>query len=218
MIFKMPFSIKSLFSFRKKAKERELFERSIQVTIKYLQEEIALYVDAIDYAEKTHGKNEHAYKMVTSLHFILLSFCDIMIVIKYLSMNSLDEHEKNYFARSFALLCYEFLMDSGVIFSKELQPQVDKLNNKVVSNHFVIVWSMYKSLNKNVKFLKTIRHEIIGHKKRNIVEQHIQISSLDVKQIEGLSMQFFLFIYHMLKFKKAFQAEMLAYISSPKTP
>ena len=118
------------------------------------------------------------------IHFSL-SILDITITFKnYDTTGSDNWEEANYFSRIMALVCYELLKNSssvshfGVEKYKDIEGAAQLIKNVEEKSRLI---SRYYS--ENSKFLKEIRHFLIGHRKGTGTEQAIKTREISNSKI-----------------------------------
>ena len=192
------------------SRDRKSFEKSIDGSIIILKEEISMFITVIEQTEQKFGKNNKAKLMVSSVQFILLSLADIMILIKYFTKPNNNSNDKNLFDRTLAIHYYEFFQDAGKILGSELEKQLNSLKNKEVENEFNRLKIVFKIIRKKyVEMVKPLRMKVSAHKERDITIQHKLIESVNIDDMENLSIQFFYFVLLFIKFKTNFQRKSL---------
>lgn len=198
--------LKKYLTKKRSNRDRKNFEKSIDKSIIILKEEVSMFITVIEQTEQKFGKSDKAKLMVSSIQFLLLSLADIMILIKYFTLPNNNENDKNLFARTLAIHYYEFFQDAGKILGNELEEQLSLLKNKEVNNEFSLVKNTFKNIRKQyVQMVKPLRMKTAAHKERDIAIQYKLIESVNIDDMEKLSIQFFLFALLFIKFKTSFQ-------------
>jgi hypothetical protein len=167
-----------------------------------LHEEVITFSKAVDLIEEEQGKNDEAAKLSTAFPFLNLSMLDILILNKqYLNTN--DAIEKNFICRTSAQHMYEFLEDGAKVLGKEMNFTTQLLNNKQIN---ICLKELRRSFNR-IKDelhtpLKKLRHNVSGHKDRDIRNQ-LQISrSINIEDFQHNFSVFMQLFVQLTKFKR----------------
>jgi hypothetical protein len=175
--------------------------------IKKITEEVDVFCESLEVTEAEYGKNDEAAKIATIFPFLDLSMLDIIILCRqYLSTE--DKLEQNFICRTSAQHMYEFLEDGTEVFGKQIKSLVDTLNDvnlnallKDLRIQFRSLWSKYHGT------LKELRHNVSGHKDRDVRVQLKISKSIDVKQFQQLLLDFVGFFSSVTQFKLAVAEE-----------
>lgn len=166
----------------------------IDKTILFLKEEVDAYSKMVGNLELKYGKHNDATKAITIFPFLDLSMIDILILNKQYA-NTNDSIEKNFICRTAAQHMYEFLEDGAKALGKELTSLVNILNDTQIN---LELKELRKSFNKlkddHHLSLKELRHNVSGHKDRDIIKQlkiSNEINFIDFQENFIYFMQFF---------------------------
>lgn len=141
-----------------------------------IKEEVEMFSKAIEHVEAKYGKHNEAAEVSTIFPFLNLSMLDILILHKqYLSTK--DSVERNFICRTAAQHMYEFLEDGSKALGKQINYTTDKLNNTQINLELKSLRKSFNELKAELHTpLKELRHNVSGHKDRDIRKQ-LQISN-----------------------------------------
>ena len=184
-----------------------------------LKEEVDLYSKALEVIEGKYGKIKEASEIATVFPFLDLSFLDILILHK-LYINTTDSVEKNFICRTSAQHMYEFLEDGSKVLGKQMDYIIRHLNNTQITNELTALRKAFNKLKKELHTpLKELRHNVSGHKDRDIQKQLLISNTIDLIDFQRNFILFMLFFVQLTKFKKLVQNEIIQKQknSSPKS-
>ena len=177
--------------------------------ISTIKEEVDLYSKVLNLVEDKYGKHNEAAELATIFPFLNLSMLDIMILHKqYLSTT--NKIEKNFICRTAAHHMYEFLEDAAGVLGKQMNFTVDRLNNTFIDAEVKSLRKSFNELKAELHTpLKKLRHNVSGHKDRDIRNQ-IEISNaINLVEFQKNFVLFMLFFARFTLFKNSITDETL---------
>jgi hypothetical protein len=180
--------------------EKAIFD--INKSIQILKEEVDMFSQAIEVVEAKYGKSEEAAEISTIFPFLNLSMLDILILSKqYLSTN--DKIEQNFICRTAAQHMYEFLEDGSKVLGKQIGFITDKLNNQQIDTKLKELRKSFNELKKELHTpLKRLRHNVSGHKDRDIRNQLAISNSINIDDFQENFFGFMRFFMTLTAFKR----------------
>jgi hypothetical protein len=174
----------------------------IDKTILSLKEEVDTFSKALDLVETKYGKNEEAAEVSTIFPFLNLSMLDILILHKQY-LNTKDSIEKNFICRTAAQHMYEFLEDGSKALGKQMNYYTDKLNDTEINLEIKVLRKSFNELKAELHTpLKELRHNVSGHKDRNIRQQLAISNGINIIEFQKNFILFMLFFLKLTLFKK----------------
>lgn len=127
---------------------------------------------------------------------------DIFILSKqYLSTS--DTIEKNFICRTAAHHMYEFLEDGSKALGKQINFLPEKFNNSEFDLRLKELRKLFNDLKKELHSdLKKLRHNVSGHKDRDIRNQLLISSTINIVDFQKNFFLFMQFFIELNKFKK----------------
>ena len=174
----------------------------INKSILLLKEEVDMFSRAIDVVEAKYGKSNEAAEVSTIFPFLNLSIIDILILSKqYLSTN--DAIEKNFICRTTAQHMYEFLEDASKALGKQINLITDELSNEQIDIKLKELRKSFNGLKKDLhEPLKKLRHNVSGHKDRNIRNQLAISNAINIDEFQENFFRFIQFSFTLTAFKR----------------
>lgn len=175
---------------------------NIDKAILSIKEEVDTFSKALDFVEEKYGKNNEAAEVSTIFPFLNLSMLDILILHK-LYLNAKDSIEKNFICRTAAQHMYEFLEDGSKALGKQMNHYTNKLNDTEINLELKAIRKSFNELKTELHIpLKELRHNVSGHKDRNI-RQQLEISNgINIIDFQKNFLLFMLFFIKLTLFKK----------------
>ena len=173
----------------------------INTSITKIRAEVILFSEAINFIENKYGKSTEAAELSTIFPFLDLSMVDILILYRqYLTTN--NAIEKNFICRSGGHHMYEFLEDASRALGKQLNYTTDRLNNATLNDELKSLRISFYKLKKEFHVqLKELRHNVSGHKDRDIRTQLAISDSINIADFERTFMLFMKFFLALIQFK-----------------
>lgn len=167
-----------------------------------IKEEVDLFSKALDLIELKYGKHDEAAEVSTIFPFLNLSMLDILILHKqYVSTN--DAVEKNFICRTAAQHMYEFLEDSSKALGKQMNYLIDNLNDLDINLELKELRKSFNELKAELHSpLKKLRHNVSGHKDRDIRNQLAISNTINIIDFQKNFVLFMLFFLTLTQFKK----------------
>jgi len=167
-----------------------------------IKEEVDLFSKAIDVVELKYGKHDEAAGVSTIFPFLNLSMLDILVLHKqYLSTN--DSIEKNFICRTAAQHMYEFLEDSSKALGKQMNYLIGKLNDTEIDLELKALRKSFNELKAELHTsLKKLRHNVAGHKDRDIRNQLAISNAINIVDFQKNFILFMLFFITLTQFKR----------------
>lgn len=167
-----------------------------------IKEEVDLFAKAIDVVEEKYGKHDEAAEISTIFPFLNLSMLDILVLHKqYLSTT--DIIERNFVCRTAAQHMYEFLEDGSKALGKQMNYFTDKLNDTEINLELKALRKSFNELKTELhSYLKELRHNVSGHKDRNIRQQLAISKGINIVDFQKNFLLFMLFFIKLTLFKK----------------
>ena len=174
---------------------------NINKAILEIKEEVDLFSKAVDQIELKYGKHSEAAEVATIFPFLNLSMLDILVLHKqYLSTTDLIE--KNFICRTAAQHMYEFLEDGSKALGKQIN-FLGKLNNAQISLELKGLRKSFNELKSELhQPLKKLRHNVSGHKDRDIRNQLALSNSINIIDFQKNFILFMLFFISLTQLKR----------------
>lgn len=134
----------------------------------------------------TDKEFQYLHKFYDKFLYLLLNHRDLCIGLKYLDITNASGNtlETNYFARILALTCHEILNEIQKLTGKEIREHAKELLGESgleeIDNSLRLLGQVRKE---KIKYLKEIRHNLIGHKMEHASKQSDLIKNIDIKEI-----------------------------------
>lgn len=198
--------LKSIKEIKDKHKAQEInipkLLSDIDVIILALKEEVEMFSKAIPIIELKYGKHAEAAEISTIFPFLDLSMLDIFILHKqYLSTK--DGMEKNFICRTAAHHMYEFLEDCSKVLGNQMNQLIQNLNDDEINFELKALRKSFNELKKELHIpLKKVRHNVSGHKDRDIRNQLKISNAINIIDFQKNFLLFMIFFFELIKFKK----------------
>lgn len=167
-----------------------------------IKEEVDVFSKAVDVVEAKYGKNNEASEVATIFPFLNLSMLDILILHKqYLGTN--DPIDKNFVCRTAAQHMYEFLEDGSKALGKQMNYLTDNLNDSQINLELKELRKSFNELKTELHTpLKKLRHNVSGHKDRDIRNQLAILNAINLIDFQRNFLLFMLFFIKLTFFKR----------------
>ncbi|MEB2780409.1 hypothetical protein U3A58_08380 [Algoriphagus sp. C2-6-M1] len=160
------------------------------------------FCEAVEKAESKFGKHEEAEKISTIFGFINLTLIDILTLWN-MFMLAKNDNEKKLISKTACHHMYEFIKDGEKIFGVELKTYNQIFKNADIENEINELRRLFNSVKKrNETFLKEVRHNVSGHKDRNIRKQFAVIKSIDIEKFDVIFFDFMCIVMPYTDLKK----------------
>lgn len=175
---------------------------NIDIGIAGITEEVANFSKALDDVETKYGKHSEASEVSTIFPFLSLSMLDILILHKQY-LRTQDPIEKNFICRTAAQHMYEFLEDASKALGKQINHLTDSLNSVEVNDKLKNLRKSFNELKGELhEPLKKLRHNVSGHKDRDIRSQLLISKEIDLIEFQKNFVLFMLFFLTLTMFKR----------------
>ncbi len=161
--------------------DKESLVSTTQGLIDKINKEIPILKKSITEVPNANLANEISYHFASVPLLLRLSMLDICILFK-LFLESDSDTEQNLMIRLICGQLYEFSEDVPTMFGKKYRdllsnfPEIDNLTNTLNKN---VIREFQICKQRNVDFLKIIRHNVSHHKDIDALWQHYLINDID---------------------------------------